>query len=315
MFYFPILFSFVIIPVLESLAGQSKDHFEENQMSSVFDVIVYLMLPTQYAMLFWFLTLVGGGDLGPFELIGATLSMGLLCGVIGINVAHELGHRVSMTEQTFALLLLCTSLYMHFFIEHNKGHHRNVGTELDPASAQKGESLYRFWGRTVVSSFFSAKNISAKERARKGLAEYSFGNEWFRYMIIQAVFVLAIAIGFGLLALLLFVCAAAIGIVLLETVNYIEHYGLRRKKVSEHRYEDVQAWHSWNSDFVLGRWVLFELTRHSDHHRNPNKHYPYLESMPDALQLPAGYPAMMLLAMWPKMWFKIMDERLPSEIN
>jgi alkane 1-monooxygenase len=98
---------------------------------------------------------------------------------------------------------------------------------------------------------------------------------------------------------------------LLETVNYIEHYGLQRRKVNEFRYEDVTPVHSWNSDFVIGRLVLFELTRHSDHHYEPSKHYQLLDSMPAASQLPAGYPAMMLLSLIPPLWFRVMNPRLP----
>jgi len=109
------------------------------------------------------------------------------------------------------------------------------------------------------------------------------------------------------------VCIAGVlGIILLETVDYIEHYGLERKKITEHRYEDVTPIHSWNADFVLGRLVLFELTRHSDHHTTPSKHYQILDSKEEASTLPAGYPAMMVVALLPPMWFFIMNKRIPA---
>ena len=111
--------------------------------------------------------------------------MGLLCGSFGINVAHELGHRVNKTEQTFAKLLLLTSLYMHFFTEHNKGHHKNVSTHEDPSSARKGENLYRFYLRTVVFGYISAWKIAAEEQRKKGSAVFSLTNQMIQFQMVQ----------------------------------------------------------------------------------------------------------------------------------
>ena len=129
-----------------------------------------------------------------------------------------------------------------------------------------------------------------------------------QYQLVQVLLLLLIFLVFGWQALILFFGAAVLGILLLETVNYVEHYGLIRKKVNEFRYEDVTPVHSWNSDYIIGRLVLFELTRHSDHHTTPNKHYQLLDTTKDASDLPAGYPAMMLLAMVPPLWFRVMNK-------
>jgi alkane 1-monooxygenase len=238
--------------------------------------------------------------------------MGMICGVLGINVAHELGHRPKPIERFMAKLLLATSLYMHFYIEHNKGHHRNVGTSADGATARRNESLYAFWFRTIIRSFRSAWQITEKELRRKKQNVWSLKNEILVMLIVQALLCAIIVVVFSLFTLLCFLAAAFMGILLLETVNYIEHYGLYRNKVNEFRYEDVEPEHSWNSDHVLGRLVLFELTRHSDHHYEPAKHYQLLNSMKGASQLPAGYPAMMLLSLFPPMWFLVMNSRLPK---
>ncbi|MFO0362550.1 MAG: alkane 1-monooxygenase [Flavobacteriales bacterium] len=313
--FLPVVYAFIAIPIVEYFIGEDPTNLDaaERELArkdNAYDILLWLTVPTQVGMLAWFLWLMKNEPADGVTTAGRIASMGLMCGVFGINVAHELGHRTTKFEQVLARIMLCTSFYMHFFIEHNRGHHRNVGTPDDGATARKGEMVYTFWLRTIVQSFLSAWQIVKKERNRKKKTEWSFGNEMIQYLLIQAALIAAIAWYGGWDVTGPFLLAALIGILLLETVNYIEHYGLVRKKVSEHRYEDVEPWHSWNSDFILGRLILFELTRHSDHHWEPSKHYQLLDSMPKALQLPAGYPAMMLLSLLPPVWFKVMDRRL-----
>jgi len=187
-----------------------------------------------------------------------------------------------------------------------------VGTPVDGATARRNEPLYVFLVRTVLQSFRSAWQITAKELRRRKLPVVSMHNEMLLMILIQAAICLLIGMFFSWFTLVCFAMSATMGIVLLETVNYVEHYGLFRRKVNEFRFEDVEPEHSWNSDHALGRLVLFELTRHSDHHWEPSKHYQTLDSMPGASQLPAGYPAMMLLALFPPLWFRIMNRRLPK---
>jgi alkane 1-monooxygenase len=97
----------------------------------------------------------------------------------------------------------------------------------------------------------------------------------------------------------------------LETVNYIEHYGLRRKRLANGFYEITGPQHSWNSDHELGRILLYELTRHSDHHYKASRKYQVLRHFDESPQLPHGYPASMLMAMFPPLWFSMMDKRIP----
>jgi alkane 1-monooxygenase len=307
-----VLFAFGIIPVLDWLVGEKKHNLTDEEVEEVrsnkwFDFFLFITVPVQFISLFVF---IQNASIETSSDWGHIASMGVLCGVIGINVAHELGHRPQRLHQFAARLLLLSSLYMHFFIEHNRGHHKHVGTPDDPSSAPKGMGLYRFWTKTIVGTWMSSWEIVAKERKRKGLRAWSLTNEMFVYQSIQVGFILSIAFFFGWEKALAFVSAAFIGILLLETVNYIEHYGLGRKKVNQFRYEEVEVWHSWNSDFMIGRLVLFELTRHSDHHFDAAKPYPILASHDEAPQLPAGYPAMMLLSLCPPLWFRVMDGRI-----
>jgi alkane 1-monooxygenase len=281
-----------------------------------FDVILQITVLIHVVCCVLFLWTMGHAQMTGWELAGRVLSMGLMNGVFGINVAHELGHRTNAYHRFLAKILLSTTLFLHFYVEHNRGHHRNVSTNEDPATARFNESIYAFFIRTIPGSYVSAWQIIAKELQRKKQNFWSLRNEMVVYSLVHLITLLAIYWWCGGIVVLYFIAASLFGIILLETVNYIEHYGLMRKKVSENRYEDVQAWHSWNSDFIIGRLLLFELTRHSDHHEHPNKPYQLLDSMDRSFQMPAGYPAMMLLAFLPSAWFAVMNERiLKPELN
>src|SRR5437868_7936031 len=236
--------------------------------------------------------------------------MGLLCGSLGINVAHELGHRINKFEQFLAKSLLLTSLYMHFFIEHNKGHHKNVATPEDPSSARYNEPVYTFYFRTVIFSYLSAWKIAGNDVQKQGYSIFSWRNEMLQAHVIQILFVGLIIYFFGWLITIYFLLAAGIGIALLETVNYIEHYGLQRKKIAEGKYERAMPEHSWNSNHILGRIMLFELSRHSDHHYLASRKYQILQHHHEAPQLPTGYPGSMMLALVPPAWFYVMNKRV-----
>lgn len=310
-----ILYGFMLLPILESLLPDATANLEaaEEEMAKkdrTYDILLYLNVPIQYGLLIFFLWSVKQGGQTTLELIGMTLSMGLSCGVIGINVAHELGHRKPIFEQGLAKALLLTSLYMHFIIEHNRGHHKNVSTDDDPASARRGEGIYAFWFRSVRDSIISAWQLEAKRMRHEHKKVWSAGNQMLQFASLELGLLMAILVIFGWLPLLLFIAAATMGFLLLETINYIEHYGLRRRQKSSGLYERVMPWHSWNSSHIFGRLVLYELTRHSDHHYMASRPYQVLRHMEEAPQLPAGYPAMMLLSLIPALWFRVMDKRV-----
>ena len=107
--------------------------------------------------------------------------------------------------------------------------------------------------------------------------------------------------------------SALIGALLLETVNYIEHYGLTRQQTTNNQYDRVQPAHSWNSNHVLGRLLLFELSRHSDHHYMASRKYQILRNVDEAPQMPTGYPGMMLLSLFPTLWFNVMHAQMNKQ--
>ncbi|MEO9743170.1 MAG: alkane 1-monooxygenase [Ekhidna sp.] len=312
--YLPLFESFLLIPLMELAFKPNAENLtpgkeDQSKDAAIYDLQLYVMVPIQIALLVTFLFSMQEAGLTLVDKIGRITSMGLMCGVIGINVAHELGHRKTRYEQFMAKCLLLTSLYMHFFIEHNRGHHKNVSTKEDPSSARYGEILYTFWVRSVVFAYLSAWSLEAKRLRKKGKPAFSFRNEMLQFQIIQVLFTVAVGLLFGWIVMGYFILAAVMGFLLLETVNYIEHYGLERDKKGD-VYERVMPHHSWNSDHKLGRIILFELSRHSDHHYIASRKYQILRHIEESPQMPTGYPGMMILAIIPPLWFSIMNPRI-----
>ncbi len=313
--WIPMMYAWLVIPLVElllkpdtrNLSAAEQDLARHNPW---YDWMLYLVVPIQYGTLFFFLYSIAAVSDDGWTLAGRICTMGMLCGTFGINVGHELGHRVNRIERYLAQGLLATSLYMHFYIEHNKGHHKHVATPEDPSSARYNEPLYLFWPRTLVFSYLSAWNIAVQECRKNKKAVWGLYNEMLRAHLIQGSLIALVFIVFGTTAGFGWLGAALMGILLLETVNYIEHYGLTRKKTASGQYERTMPIHSWNSNHPLGRMMLFELSRHSDHHYLASKKYQLLEHHDEAPQLPTGYPGSMLLSLLPPVWFYVMNSKI-----
>jgi len=312
-----LIFIFIVIPAVElftngNTSNLSKVEEEIAAADRFYDYLLYSLVPFQFIILAYFLYKTGDPTLAGYEVIGMITAYGMACGLT-INNAHELGHRNTKMEQFMSKAALMTSLYMHFFIEHNRGHHLHVATEEDPASSRYGENLYAFYLRSIPGSWLSAWNLEKKRLHALNKRIWTLENEMLVYQIIQFTLIALIGIFLGIKVMCCFVIGAAIGCLLLETVNYIEHYGLRRKKKANgKRYERTQPIHSWNSNHPVGRMVMLELSRHSDHHFIANRKYQLLRHFDDSPQMPAGYPGMMLLATVPPLWFKVMHKLIDA---
>lgn len=318
--YSGVVFAFGIIPVLELiLPTDEKNHTEaeiENKLKNhFFDVLLYLNIFIVYGMLFFVLHKVSTEHLSLSEIIGTVLSLGVVLGANGINVAHELGHREKLYERIIGKLLLIPSHYIHFFIEHNHGHHLNVSTPEDPSTAKYNQTLYAFWIQTVFGTYTKAWKIQKKLNQIENRSFFSLKNDMFWFTIIQIGYLLTIYYFFGNIGLSVAFFAGIVGFLLLETINYIEHYGLKRNLLPSGRYERVSEKHSWNSNHVMGRIMLYELTRHSDHHYKSQKKYQILEYHDTSPQMPFGYPTSMVLSLVPPLWFAVMNKRIPAEMK
>jgi len=310
-----VVLAFFILPVLELFTPVSTENVapeDEKSRSQLrfFDSLLYLNALLLFSIVGYYLLIISQIDLHFFEAAGLTLSVGIVVGAVGINVAHELGHRSNKQEQLLAKIMLLPALYQHFFIEHNRGHHKNVATDQDPATARFGESVYFFWLRSVGGSWHGAWLLEQDRLQKAGQSVFSWRNEMIRFSIVQAGWLLGIFFVLGGTALLCAVLIAIIGFLLLETINYIEHYGLQRRLLASGRPEPVSPAHSWNSNHELGRIFLYELTRHSDHHFKATRKYQILRHTDQSPQLPFGYPTSVLLALAPPLWFAVMNPQV-----
>ena len=317
--FFTPVFAFVLIPIFEILLPLQTKNISEKERevkskSTFFDVLLLLNIPFFYGILGWFLWSLQFNNYSNLELTGLIFSIGIVMGSNCINVAHELGHRKSNWQKMAGKFLLLPSLYMHFYIEHNFGHHLHAATPEDPATARYNQSVYSFWFTSIFRQYVKAWEIQEKLLKNNKNSFFSSKNDMFWYVLLQIGYLMTVFLFFGTIGLLFAFSSAIIGILLLESVNYIEHYGLLRLKTKSGRYERVKEMHSWNSNHVIGRIVLYELTRHSDHHYKTSKKYQILDCHDESPQMPFDYPTSVVLAMVPPLWFKIMNKRVPKEM-
>ena len=311
-----------VVPVIDLVAGLDRSNPPDDVIAALekdryYRWLTFLFLPIQYAgfvTAFWFIATSG---ISVLDKTGLAVTVGFIAG-LGINTAHELGHKRESHERWLAKIALAQSCYGHFYIEHNRGHHVRVATPADPASSRMGESFYAFWPRTVGGSLASAWRL---ERRRFGLRhQHPFRldndviNAWL--MTVALWTVMTVWLGAGILPYL--VIQALIGLTLLEAVNYLEHYGMLRQIVGvpgKERYERVDPSHSWNSNNLATNVLLYHLQRHSDHHANPTRRYQALRDYTESPVLPTGYAGMILLALVPAAWRRVMDPRVVDHMD
>ena len=255
----------------------------------------------------------------------AWLALVLTTGMVGgfcINLGHELGHKRTPLEQWLAKLVLAPTFYGHFSIEHNRGHHRDVATPLDPASSRMGESIWRFVLREMPGAWVRAWRLERARLRSDGLKTWSLDNQIIQPALITLVLWTALCVWLGPQVLLFLLPASLWSNFQLTSANYIEHYGLLRQQGADGRYETCKPHHSWNSNHVFSNWATFHLQRHSDHHAHPLRRYQSLRHFEQAPQLPNGYFGMIPIAYLPPLWFALMDPRLvravqgdPARIN
>ena len=306
-----------VVPVIDVLVGVDRSNPPEDVIEALeadryYRWITYLFLPLQYAGFVTACWVIARGDLTTAETVGLSVTMGFISG-IGINTAHELGHKRESVERWMAKIALAPSFYGHFYIEHNRGHHVRVATPVDPASSRVGETFYQFWPRTVFGSLRNAWRLEQRRYARRAQRPYRLDNDVLNAWLLSLALWAAMVAWLGVGILPYLVLQAVIGFSLLEAVNYLEHYGMLRQRVGvpgKERYERVEPTHSWNANNIATNVLLYHLQRHSDHHANPTRRYQALRDYEDAPQLPTGYAGMILLALVPALWRRVMDPRV-----
>ncbi len=321
--YLTLLQVFIILPLIDHLIGTDTGNVPQEKVAAVstdyfYRFVTYTWTYFQLGFILWACYVVAMGDMNTwYEWGGFTLGVSLVTGGIGITVAHELGHKKSPLERLYSKIILMTVGYMHFYIEHNRGHHVKVATPDDPATAFKNESFYAFWVKSVFKGWAHAWKLENERMQRAGKPWYAVNNQMIWFSTLPALFVAVIMLFFSYLEsrivweIPVFMTVQSIlAFTLLELVNYVEHYGILRKELSPGKFERVNPTHSWNSSHLISNFFLFQLQRHSDHHDNAIKRYQVLEHHDESPQLPAGYPTMILIALIPPLWFHLMNPRL-----
>jgi len=317
--WFAVAVTYVGFPIVDSIVPEDRRNPQPGRETAMSGAAVYRFLtwsavPIQIVLLIWGGFFVASPETAAWEKAGAIFSVGVCSGAYAIVVAHELMHQRRI-ERWLARVLMGSVAYAHFCIEHLQGHHVHVATPRDPASALRGQSLYRFFVQTIVGSWRSAWAIEAARLQRKGHGVWHPANRMLQDGLATVVFVVGATVLWGWWGLAFFVGQSAVAIIQLEAINYIEHYGLRRRETEPGKYEPADSRHSWNDSRRLTNWALFNLGRHTDHHNAAGRRYQILRHVDDAPQLPLGYAAMVIVAFLPPVWRRIMDPRVDAAMG
>jgi len=310
----PTVILYGLVPALDRILGEDRNNPAESDVTFLEDNlyyrwIVFLSVPLVYltlALCAWYAV---NADLSWYGYLGLAIAMGWTSGA-SINAGHELGHKKVRAERILARLALAPSGYGHFTIEHNRGHHRDVATPEDSASARMGESYYRFMAREIPGAFRRAWEIEAGRLERMGAGSWSVRNEILQTAAITLATWGGLVWWLGPMVVPFILIQGFMAYTLLTSANYVEHYGLLRQRTPGGRYERPEPRHSWNSNHMLSNILLYQLQRHSDHHAHPTRRYQALRHFDEAPQLPSGYFGMFLVAFIPWLWFRVMDPRV-----
>ena len=319
MLYGPLVFLYLAVPLADLVVGEARQNPPEWAVPQLeadvfYRYLTYALVPMLWAAFVFAVWFVATHELPWWGLLAMVLNAGAVGG-FGINLGHELGHKHNRLERFLALLALAPSGYGHFTIEHNRGHHAEVATPMDCASAKMGESIWAFVWREMPGGVMRAWRLEAQRLRQMGRSAWRADNQFLQGLLITAVLWsgLLLWLGWGVLPFILL--TAMWTNFQLTSANYVEHYGLLRLQQADGRYERCEPRHSWNSNHVVSNWILFQLQRHSDHHAHAARRYQALRHFDEAPQLPNGYAGMFLLAYVPPLWFAVMNPRLAQAVG
>ncbi len=312
--FFPLVFYYFFVPLLDFLIGEDTSNPPEASIAALeadayYRWITYATIPILWIAVIFNCIFLCTCTLTAIEWIATVITTGSVLG-FGLNVSHELGHKLQTLPRKVALFNTALGAYGHFSIEHNRGHHRHVSTPEDPASSKMGENIYQFACREMPGAALRAWRLEADRLQRLAKPVWYFENE-----ILQALCLTALVYGslislYGWDMVTVLIPVAIWGAFQLTSANYVEHYGIQRLKTANGNYENCQPHHSWNSNHLVSNLVLFQLQRHSDHHTHPGRSYQSLRDFPELPRLPSGYFGMFFLAYLPPLWYRVMDPLL-----
>ena len=310
----PLLISYGLMPLLDALIGEDENNPPEAVVPQLDEDRYYRWL-TWATVPLHFVVLIGCAGWAATQELSwwAFLILAYVAGAgsgLGLNTAHELGHKHDRLEQVLARLALAVPAYGHFTVEHGRGHHRWVATPDDHASSRMGESIYRFALRELPGGIRRAWQLERARLAAQRRPAWSVHNTMLQSYAVTLLVQGGLVAAFGWLMVPFLVVHNVVAWWQLTSANYVEHYGLLRRRLPSGAYEAPQPHHSWNTNHLVTNLATFHLQRHSDHHFFPSRRYQCLRHFPDLPQLPSGYFGMFTLAYVPWLWFRVMDPRL-----
>ena len=310
----PLIINYTAMPILDWLIGSDNNNPPEElvpqlEADKYYRYLTYATVPMHFIVLVILAYVVGTNDLSWWSILVTAIIAGGYSG-LGINTAHELGHKQTSIEQLLSKITLAVPTYGHFCVEHNRGHHVLVATPDDPASSRMGESIYAFTLREIPGTFKRGWNLEKSRLSKQGKSTWSIHNDILQSYALSALLQGALISAFGWVMVPFLAVHNVWAWYQLSSANYIEHYGLLREKKENGRYERCQPHHSWNANYIMSNLALFHLERHSDHHANPIRRYQSLRNFKDIPELPNGYYGMYLLAYIPWLWYRVMDHRV-----
>jgi alkane 1-monooxygenase len=315
----PLIFVYTGIPLLDYLFPNDRSNPPEQVVPQLeadpyYRLLNHLTVPLHFIILVTGAWFVASHDLSWSGLLALSLIVGAISGY-GINTGHELGHKKEQADRIAARIVLAVPFYGHFSMEHNVGHHAQVATPEDSASARFGESIYRFAQREIPGGIRRAWRLEGERLQRRGSGKWSWQNEILQSYALSLLLYGVLLYGFGPVILPFLLIQLAFAWWQLTSANYIEHYGLLREKGPDGRYERCQPHHSWNANHLASNLVTFHLERHSDHHAYAARRYQSLRHFDDVPQLPSGYFGMFLLAYVPVLWRRVMDPKVLALVD
>ncbi|MCZ1014084.1 alkane 1-monooxygenase [Streptomyces noursei] len=313
--WLPLATALVAVPMADWLTGAGVPNGDGGARSGCATAYhrwcLYLFIPLQYLSLAWACSEWASPALSFADRVGLAFGVGWV-GALGLNVGHELGHSGKTAERRLSRVAFAQVAYGHFLIAHNRIHHVRVATPADPSSSRLGEGFWRFLPRVVACRVIEALRSEAQRLARRGRRVWHPHNGVLRGWAVTAVLYAVFPAEYGFAVFPWLLVQAVAGVCVLETVAYLEHYGLLRTRRPDGRYEQVGHQHSWNNNSPVATALLFNAQRHSDHHVTPLRPYPELRHLDHAPLLPAGWVAIMALAWMPPLWRRVMDPRVVS---
>jgi alkane 1-monooxygenase len=319
MLWIPLVFVYVGILLLDFLFPNDQSNPPEQVVPQLEADVYYRVLNHLTEPLHFFTLIIGAWfiahhDPGWPGLLALSLMVGAISG-FGINTGHELGHKKDPVDRLAARRVLAVPFYGHFTMEHNAGHHAEVATPGDSASARFGESIYAFVLREIPGGISRAWRLECRRLQRRGYRAWTWRNEILQSYAVSIVLYGGLILVFGAVILPFLLIQTAFAWWQLTSANYIEHYGLLRDKLPDGRYERCQPHHSWNANHIASNLVTFHLERHSDHHAFAARRYQSLRHFEDVPQLPSGYFGMFLLSYVPPLWRKVMDPKVLALVD